>query len=34
MPTFKMSMREYEDIVIKVGEKVTVEIKKSDNSGV
>jgi len=33
-PTFKISMREYEDMGIKVGDKVTVEIKKSDNSGV
>ncbi|MFZ0512695.1 MAG: hypothetical protein WAM14_13900 [Candidatus Nitrosopolaris sp.] len=33
-PTFKMSMREYEDIAIKVGDKVTIEIKKSDNSGI
>ena len=33
-PTFKISKREYEDMGIKVGDKVTVEIKKSDNSGV
>jgi hypothetical protein len=33
-PTFKISMREYEDMGIKVGDKVTVEIKKSDSSGV
>ena len=33
-PTFKMSMREYEDIAIKVGDKVTIEIKKSDSSGI
>jgi hypothetical protein len=33
-PTFKISMRESEDMGIKVGDKVTVEIKKSDNSGV
>jgi hypothetical protein len=31
-PTFKMSMKEYDDINIKVGDKVTLEIKKSDNS--
>ena len=31
-PTFKMSMKEYEDMNIKVGDKVTLEIKKSDNS--
>ena len=28
-PTFKISMREYEDMAIKVGDKITVEIKKS-----
>jgi hypothetical protein len=33
-PTFKISMREYEDMGIKVGDTVTVEIKKSDSSGV
>ena len=33
-PTFKVSMREYEDMSIKVGDKVTVEIRKSDNTGV
>jgi hypothetical protein len=33
-PTFKMSMREYEDMAIKVGDKVTIEIKKSDSSGI
>jgi hypothetical protein len=32
--TFKMSMKEYEDIAIKVGDKVTIEIKKSDSSGI
>jgi hypothetical protein len=31
-PTFKISMKEYEDIGIKVGDKVTIEITKSDNS--
>jgi hypothetical protein len=31
-PTFKISMREYEDIAIKVGGKITMEINKSDNS--
>jgi hypothetical protein len=30
-PTFKMSMKEYEDMNIKVGDKVTLEIKKSDS---
>lgn len=33
-PTFRFSMREYEDMAIKVGDKVTIEIKKADNSGV
>jgi hypothetical protein len=31
-PTFKISMREYEDMGIKVGDKITIEIKKSDSS--
>jgi hypothetical protein len=29
-PTFKLSMREYEDLGFKVGEKVSVEIKKKE----
>ena len=33
-PTFKMSMREYEDIAIKVGDKVALEIRKSNSSGI
>src|SRR5205809_6902641 len=33
-PTFKVSIREYEDIAIKVGDKVTIEIKKSDSTGI
>ena len=33
-PTFKISMREYEDMGIKVGDKVTIETKKSDSSGI
>jgi hypothetical protein len=33
-PTFKISMREYEDMAIKVGDKITIEIKKSDSSGI
>ena len=33
-PTFKISMREYEDMGIKVGHRVTIEIKKSDSSGI
>ncbi|MFY9869461.1 MAG: hypothetical protein WAK17_07065 [Candidatus Nitrosopolaris sp.] len=27
-PTFKISMREYEDMAIKVGDKITIEINK------
>jgi hypothetical protein len=27
-------MKEYEDMAIKVGDKVRIEIKKADNSGV
>ncbi len=33
-PTLKMSMKEYEDIGVKVGDRVTVEIKKSENDGI
>ena len=34
-PTFKLSMKEYEDMAIKVGDKVIIEVKKSDkDSGV
>ena len=33
-PTMKMSMREYQDIGIKVGDKVTIEVVKTDTSGV
>jgi hypothetical protein len=33
-PTFKISMREYEDMGIKVGDKVTIEIKESKSIGV
>jgi ribosomal protein S17 len=29
-PTFKISMKDYEEMNIKVGDKVTIEIKKSD----
>jgi hypothetical protein len=31
-PTFKISMREYEDMAIKVGDKITIEINKSDST--
>jgi hypothetical protein len=33
-PTFKISMREYEDMQLKVGDKITIEIKKADSSGI
>ena len=33
-PTFKISMKEYEDMAIKVGDKLTIEVKKSDGSGI
>jgi hypothetical protein len=31
-PTFRISMREYEDLGIKVGDKIVMEIKKADSS--
>jgi hypothetical protein len=31
-PTVKISMREYEDMAIKVGDKISIEIKKSNSS--
>jgi hypothetical protein len=33
-PTIKVSMREYEDMQLKVGDKVNIEIKKADSSGI
>jgi hypothetical protein len=33
-PTFKITMKEYENMAIRVGDKVMIEIKKADNSGV
>jgi hypothetical protein len=30
--TFKISMSEYEDMAIRVGDKIIIEIKKSDRS--
>jgi hypothetical protein len=33
-PTFKISIRDYEDMAIKVCDKVTVGIKKADTSGI
>ena len=32
-PTFKLSIREYDETGLRVGDKVTIEIKKSDSSG-
>jgi hypothetical protein len=33
-PTFKIGIRDYEDMSIKVSDKVTIEIKKIDSSGI
>jgi hypothetical protein len=33
-PTFKITMKEYEEMALKVGDKVMIEIKKADKSGV
>jgi len=33
-PTIKLSMREYQDMGIKVGDKVFIEIQKAESSGV
>jgi hypothetical protein len=33
-PTFKISMKEYQDMQLKVGDKVTLEIRKSDTVGI
>ena len=32
-PTFKITMKEYEDMAIKVGDKVEIEINKVDSNG-
>jgi hypothetical protein len=32
-PTFEITMKEYEDMAIKVGDKVTIEINKVDGNG-
>src|SRR5213592_1570100 len=32
--TFNLSMREYEDMGLKVGDKVSIEIKKKEDSGI
>jgi hypothetical protein len=31
--TFKITMKEYEDMAIKVGDKVGIEVKKVDSTG-
>jgi hypothetical protein len=31
-PTFKISMKEYDDMQLKVGDKVTIEIKRADSA--
>ena len=33
-PTFKITTKEYEDLAIKVGDRVRIEINKADNIGV
>jgi hypothetical protein len=33
-PTIKLSMREYEDMQLRVGDRVIIEIKKADSSGI
>jgi hypothetical protein len=33
-PTFKITMKEYEDMAIKVGDKVGMEINKVDSGGI
>ena len=33
-PTFKITMKEYEDMAIKIGDKVGIEINKVDSSGI
>jgi len=32
--TFKLSMREYEDMGLKVGDRVSIEITKKQDSGI
>ena len=33
-PTFKISMKEYEEMAIKIGDKVGIEINKVDSGGI
>ena len=32
-PTFKITMKEYEDMAIKVGDKITIDINKVNGNG-
>ena len=34
VPTFKLSMREYEEMGLKVGDKVLIELKKPEVTGI
>ena len=34
LPTFKITMKEYEEMAIRVGDKVGIEINKVDSSGI
>ena len=33
-PTFKITMKEYEEMAIKIGDRVGIEINKVDSSGI
>jgi hypothetical protein len=33
-PTFKITMKEYEEMAIKIGDKVGIEVKKVDSGGI
>src|SRR5437868_5175490 len=33
-PSFKISMKDYEDMAIKVGDNVTIELKKTNSGGI
>ena len=33
-PSFKISMKDYEDMAIKVGDEVTIELKKPNSGGI
>lgn len=32
IPVFKISMKEYDDMQLKVGDKITIEIKRADDN--